>query len=143
MFTLQVEVSKLFALQRTHSAPYLLSLTVGEAVISDRLIEDYILFLDPLLYVTFNISDRSYVVVPSPKCVVGHEEGEDACPYHAAPIHFARRRAWSSREELKYPEYYEEAQRYYVDCVASLAKAESRSWEPVAAKSLLEDTCDL
>ena len=126
-----------------HLAQYLHSPALGQDVIGNGLIEDHSLILDPLLYVTFDIRDRSHVIVPSPKCVVGHEEDENACPYHAAPIHFARRRAWSSWEELKYPEHYEEAQRYDVDCVASFSKAETRSWEPVAAKSLLEDTCDL
>lgn len=90
-----------------------------------------------------NVRDRSYVVMPSPDRVVGHEEHEDACPYHAAPIHLARRRVWSSRKELEYPEHYEEAQRNDVHRVSGFAKAESRRWERFAAESLLEDTWDL
>ena len=81
--------------------------------------------------------------MPSPERVVGHEEDEDACPYHAAPIHLARRRAWSSREELEYPEHREEAQRNDVNRVAGFAKVESRRWERFAAESPLEDTWDL
>lgn len=67
----------------------------------DRTIEGLMLSWDTLLYVIFNVRDRSYVVVPPPERVVGHGEDEDACPYHAAPIHLVRRRAWSSREELE------------------------------------------
>lgn len=90
-----------------------------------------------------NVRDRSNVVMPSPEGVVGHEENEDACPYHAAPIHLARHRARSSREELEYPEHYEETQCNDIHRVAGFAKVESRSWELFAAKSLLEDTWDI
>ena len=61
------------------------------------------------LQVIFDIRDRSYIVVPSPERVVGHEEDEHARPYDAAPVHIARCRAWSSREELEHPEYREKA----------------------------------
>ena len=81
--------------------------------------------------------------MPSPERVVGHEEDEDACPYHAAPVHLARRRARSSREELKYPEHREEAQRNDVDRIAGFAKVEARSWERFAAQSLSENTWHL
>ena len=83
------------------------------------------------------VRDRSYVVVPSPERVIGHKEDQYACPYYAAPIHLARRRIWSSREELEYPEHREEAQRNNVDRIAGLAKVEARSWEFFAAESLL------
>ena len=105
----------------------------------DRTTERLILSREPLFYVIFDVRDRSYVVVPSPDRVVGHEEDEDTYPYHTAPVHLARRRAGSSREELEYPEYSEEAQRNDVNRVAGFAKAESRIWERFAAKSLLED----
>ena len=74
-----------------------------------RTIDGFILSLGPHLYIILDVRDWSYVVVPSPERVVGHEEDEDACPYHEAPVHLARCRAWSSREELKYPEHREEA----------------------------------
>ena len=81
--------------------------------------------------------------MPSGERVIGHEEDEDAYPYHAAPIHRARRRAWSSREELEQPEHNEEAQRNDVDRVAGFSKVESRRWERYAAESPMEDTWDL
>lgn len=81
--------------------------------------------------------------MPTPERVVGHEEDEDACPYHTAPVHLARHRAWSSREELENEEHREEAQRNDVNRVADFAKVESRSWERFAAESLLEDTWNL
>lgn len=110
----------------------------------DRTFEGWIISLEtPLLYVISDIPDRSYVIVPSPERVVGHEEDEDACPYHAAPVHVAWRRVWSSREELECPEHHEEAQRNNVNRVASFAKVESRRWERSAAQSLLENTWDL
>ena len=94
------------------------------------------------MYVIFDVRDRSYVIVPSPERVVGHEEDENACPYHAAPVHLARCRVWSSREELEHPEHREEAQRSDVNRIAGFTKVESRSWERFAAESLLEDTWD-
>lgn len=109
----------------------------------DRWIEGFILSLDPLLYVISNVRDRSYVIVAPPERVVGQAIDENACPYQAAPVHLARRRAWSSREELGYPEHGEEAQRNDVNRVAGFAKVESRSWECFATESLLEDTWDL
>lgn len=109
----------------------------------DRTIGGYILSLGTLLCVIFNVRDRSYVVVASPERVVGHEEDEDAYPYHAAPIHLARHRAWSSREELEHPEHHEEAHRNDVNSVAGFSKVESRSWELFTAESLLEDAWDL
>lgn len=78
--------------------------------------------------------------MPSLERIVGHGEDEDTCPYHATPVHLARRRARSSREELEYPEHREEAQRNDVNRVTGFAKVESRSWERLAAESLLEDT---
>ena len=62
-------------------------------------------YWDPFLHVIFDVRDRSYIVVPAPERVVGHEEDENARPYDAAPVHVARRRAWSSREELEHPEH--------------------------------------
>ena len=81
--------------------------------------------------------------MPSPERVVGHEEDKDACPYYAAPVHLARRRVWSSREELECPEHREEAQRNDVNRVTGFAKVESGSRERFATESLLEDTWDL
>ena len=77
-----------------------------------------------------------------PERVVGHEEDEDTHPDHAAPIHLGRRRAWSSREELEYPEDGEEAQRHDVDRVPGFSQVESRSWERLAAEPLVEDAWD-
>ena len=102
-----------------------------------------VLSLSPLLYVIFNVHDRSYVVVSSPDRVVGREKDEDTCPYHAAPVHLARCRAWSSREELEYPEHREKTQRNNVNRITGFAKVESRRWEPFATESLLEDAWDL
>ena len=93
-----------------------------------------------LLYVIFHIRDRSYIVVPSPERVVGHEEDEDARPYDAAPVHVARGRARSSGEELEHPEHREKAQSNDVDRVAGFAKVEARSREGFSAESLVEDT---
>ena len=109
----------------------------------DTTIEGFILHWNPLLYVVSDVRDRPYIVVPSPERVVGHEEDKDACPYHAAPIHLARRRAWSSWEELEYPEHREEAQCNDVNRIAGFAKVEPRSWERFAVEPLLEDTWDL
>ena len=75
--------------------------------------------------------------MPSPECVVGHEENEDAYPYHAAPVHLARRRARSSREELEYPKHREKAERNDIDNIAGFAKVKARYWEHFAAESLL------
>ncbi|KAL8767136.1 MAG: hypothetical protein Q9194_006076 [Teloschistes cf. exilis] len=74
-----------------------------------------------------------------PERVISHEKDEDACPYHAAPVHVARRRVRGGREELKDPEHREEAQRGDVDRVSGLAKVEARSWEGFAAESFVED----
>ncbi|KAL9580948.1 MAG: hypothetical protein Q9203_006101 [Teloschistes exilis] len=74
-----------------------------------------------------------------PERVISHEKDEDACPYHAAPVHVARRRVRGGREELKDPEHREEAQRDDVDRVSGLAKVEARSWEGFAAESFVED----
>ena len=81
--------------------------------------------------------------MPSPERVVGHEEDEDARPYDAAPVHVARCRAWSSREELEQPEHREKAQCNDVNRVAGFAKVEARSWEGFSAESLVEDTWEL
>ena len=116
------------------------SFTIEQALMGVRVIEDFILSLCPLLDIIANIRDRSYVLVPSPERVVSHEENEDGCPYHAAPVHLAWRRARSSWEKLEKPEHREEAQRNDVDRVTGLSKVESRSWELFAANSLLEDT---
>ena len=105
----------------------------------DKTIKTFI-SLGPLCYIISNICDRSDVVVPPPERVVGHEEDEDACPYHAAPIHITRRWVWTGREELEEPEHREETQRDDVDRVASFTKVESRRWEKFTAKSLMEDT---
>lgn len=99
--------------------------------------------LGPLPCVILDVRDRSYVIVPSPEQVVGHEEDEDAYPYHAAPVHLAWHRAWSCREELEYPEHREEAKRNDVNRIAGFSKVESRSWELFAADSLVEDAWDL
>lgn len=77
--------------------------------------------------------------MPSPNRVVGHEEDKDGRPYHSAPVRLARRRAWSSRKELKYPAHGEEAQRSHVNGGAGFAKAESGWWEWFAAEPLLEE----
>ena len=81
--------------------------------------------------------------MPAPESIVGHEEDENAGPYDAAPVHIARRRARSSREELEYPEHREKAQCNDVNRIASFAKVEARSWEGFSAKSLVEDTWEL
>ena len=107
-----------------------------------RTLERFILPIGSFSYVTFDVRDRSYVIVPTPERVVGHEEDEDACPYYATPVHLARHRIWSSREELEHPEHREEAQRNGVNRVAGFAEVESRRWEPLSAESLLEDTWD-
>ena len=93
-----------------------------------------------LLHVILNICDRSYIVVPAPERVVSHEEDEHARPYDAAPIHVARCRVGSSREELEHPEHREKAQCDDVDRVAGFAKVKARSWEGFSAESLVEDT---
>lgn len=78
--------------------------------------------------------------MPSPERVVGHEEDEDARPYDTAPVHVARCRAWSSREELEHPEHREKAQCNDVYRIAGFAKVEARSWEGFSAESLVEYT---
>ena len=78
--------------------------------------------------------------MPAPERVVGHEEDENARPYDAAPVHVTRRRAWSSREELEYPEHREKAQSNDVNRIAGFAKVEARSWEGFSAESLVQDT---
>ena len=78
--------------------------------------------------------------MPAPERVVGHEEDENARPYDAAPVHVARGRAWSGREELEYPEHREKAQCNDVDRIAGFAKVEARSWEGFSTESLVENT---
>ena len=81
--------------------------------------------------------------MPSVKSVVGHEEDQNACPYHTAPVHLTWCWAWSSRKELEDPKYYEKAERNDVNRIASFSKIESRSWECFAAQSLLENAWKL
>lgn len=96
--------------------------------------------LSPLLYFVLNVSHRSYVSVPSPNRVVGHEEHKDGRPYHSTPVRLARGRAWSSRKELEYPAHGEKAQRNHINGAARFSKAESGWWERFAAEPLLEET---
>lgn len=76
------------------------------------------------------------IIIASSESVVRHEKDEHACPYHAAPIHISRRRAWSSWEELKEPEVCKEAEGYDVDRDAGFARVESRG-ESVPLESRL------